>query len=60
MKEYTIWFEFFGRRMKTTVKAGSEAEARVQIRERIVFHKVEKTENKTTLDDIFTSFKPFG
>ena len=40
MKTYTVYFEIFGKKMKTTLKAESELQARVDIRNSITFHKV--------------------
>ena len=39
--KYTVYFEFFGRRMKHTVEAESEQEAKKIISNKIIFYKVE-------------------
>ena len=46
-REYIVWFEVFGKKMKTTVIATSEREAKKDIQNKIIFHKVEvKPEDK--------------
>jgi len=37
MKTYTLYFEFFGRKMKTTVEADSCQEAKEQVADRLNF-----------------------
>ena len=37
---YTVFFEIFGKKMKTTVEADDENDARSKIIEDIIFHKV--------------------
>jgi hypothetical protein len=53
-KKYTVFFEAFGRKMKTEVVASSEERAKEIVKEKIVFHKVtaEKT-NGDEVDQIF-------
>ncbi len=41
MREYTVYFYFFGRKMKTKVIAKTEAEAQQQVIDKLVFIKVE-------------------
>ena len=55
MKEFTVYFEIYGKKMKTTVTAESEIEARILIRNSITFHKVVLSEDSTlrNLKDIF-------
>ena len=43
MKNYTVYFEVFNKKMKTTVLAENEGEAKEQIQNRIIFHKIEET-----------------
>lgn len=40
MKDYNINFEIYGKKMKTTVKAKDIPEAKDNIRNKIIFHKV--------------------
>ena len=40
MKNYEVYFEIYGKRMKTTVLAESEESAKTVIRNKVVFHKV--------------------
>ena len=42
MKQYTIYFEIFGKKMKTTIQANSELDAKQKLKDKIVFHKVEE------------------
>ena len=44
MNQYKIYFEFFGRKMKTTITAKNESEAKQILARKIIFHKVEKKE----------------
>ncbi len=43
--KYTVYFEIFGKKMKTTVEAKSEEDAKYLVMGKIVWHKVvaEKT-----------------
>ena len=44
MKTWTVYFEFFGKRMKTDVKADSFYAAQCKVKDKIVFHKtIEKS-----------------
>ena len=40
MKQFTVYFEIFGKKMKTTVFANTEEEAKRKVKDKIVFHKV--------------------
>jgi hypothetical protein len=42
MPEYTIKFEIFGKRMKYDLIAENEYQAREKIKDKIIFHKIEK------------------
>jgi two-component SAPR family response regulator len=55
MKAYTLYFELFGKKMKTTIKAKSREDAIRVIKDSIIFHKVEALpdENLKNLFDIF-------
>jgi hypothetical protein len=44
-KQYEVWFEVYGKKMKTTVLAKHEIEAKELIRKQIIFYKVEETKN---------------
>jgi hypothetical protein len=55
MKTYTLYFSIFGKRMKHTLKADNEIEAKILIREKILFHKIEIERG----GDIFDFFKGF-
>lgn len=45
MKNYTVYFELFGKKLKTTVLAESEADAKRHIIDKITWHKVEVSES---------------
>lgn len=51
--KYTIHFELFGKKMKTTVDARSIEDAKQQVRNKIVFHKIQPEENIDFLKNIF-------
>jgi hypothetical protein len=53
MKTYTIFFEIFGKKMKTTVEAENIEQAKIKIKEKVVFHKVEKNNTFEHLKNIF-------
>ena len=50
---YLVFFEIFGKKMKTRVQANSEEEARYMIMGKLIFHKFVK-ENTNTIIDMFT------
>lgn len=41
MKKYMVYFEFFGRKMKIEVIAENEQEAKDQIKDRLIFHRID-------------------
>jgi hypothetical protein len=45
MTEYTVYFELYGKKMKTKVNALSENQAKQKILDKVVFHKVTKEED---------------
>ena len=45
--KYKIYFEAFGRKLKTTIEADSESEAMHSIRNKIEILRVEKAEDET-------------
>ena len=42
MKKYTVFFEIYGKKLKTVVYAESEAKAREIVKNKVVFHKIEE------------------
>ena len=42
MNEYTLYFDFYGKKMKTIIEATSEEKAKEIVRKNIKFIKVEK------------------
>ena len=66
MKNYTLYFEFFGRKMKTTVSAESCQEAKDQVADRLnfmsIYENAEREEQSAKHEDpavkkIFDLFK---
>lgn len=53
MKIYTVYFEIYGKKMKTEVKAQDPAKARQQVIDKLIFHKVEIKENSSDIPDSF-------
>lgn len=51
MKTYIVYFEIFGKKMKTEVKALDPAKARQQVIDKLIFHKVEIKENLSDIPD---------
>lgn len=56
---YTIYFEIFGKKMKTTISASSEHVAKEMIRSKIIFNKIEKKKetSSNSFADILGLFK---
>jgi len=54
-EEYEVWFEIFGKKLKTTIYAESRADAEKAVRNRLIFHKIVKKDNETlqNLKNIF-------
>ncbi len=59
MNEYIVYFEIFGKKLKTKIIADSEKQAKEMIKEKIIFHKIEKSSNpfNNIFDDIFKNLK---
>jgi hypothetical protein len=59
MKEYIVWFEIYGKKLKTTLWAYSVDDAYTRIREKIIFHKIQEVP-KNDIPDFFNDiFKGF-
>jgi hypothetical protein len=41
MKTYIIYFEIFGKKMKTIIEADSKSEAKQKVKNKIIFHKID-------------------
>lgn len=54
MRDFNVYFELYGKKMKATVTAVNEEEAITEVKNKIVFHKVEKSKGEfnQTLDII--------
>jgi hypothetical protein len=55
---YTVYFEIFGKKMKYTVLAKSEEDAKYQIMGKIIWHKVttENMHESDIVDDLMNIF----
>lgn len=52
--KYEVFFEIFGKKMKTTIEAKSIQDAEYLVRGKIIFHKVEaKDDTVNFLGDMF-------
>jgi hypothetical protein len=59
MKNHTIYFELYGKKMKATILAESKADAMQKIRDKIVFHKVEVDKSDDQYSDKFDNIADF-
>lgn len=50
MKEYDVYFEIYGKKLKTKIVADSTKQAMQIVKDKIIFHKIIATK-----DNIFTS-----
>ena len=57
MNNYTLYFSLYGKKMKTTVSANSEQEAKQIVKDKIVFHKIETNDIFQDLIDIVNGKK---
>ena len=58
MKEYKIYFEIFGKKMRTKLDAESIEDAKLELFNKITFHKVVSTDGKQ--DDSTSNKNLFG
>lgn len=54
-KDYTVYFELYGKKMKAVIMATSKEEAKQVISEKIIFHRV--VLHKSDLNDVMEQFK---
>ena len=52
MKDFIVYFELYGKKMKATVKAFNEDGAKLIIKDKIIFHKVEEVKKQSKDDFI--------
>lgn len=45
-REYTVYFEIYGKKMRTTVLAKSESHAQEIVRSKLIIHKAEKSQSE--------------
>jgi len=57
MKQYTVLFEIYGKKLKTVIKADSMADAQAKIRQSIIFHKTTLCESDKTVDALKGIFR---
>lgn len=50
---FTVYFEFFGRKMRTEVEAYDLDDAVRQVKDRIIIYKVDQSEPERTVLDFF-------
>lgn len=55
MTNYTVFFELFGKKMKTTVLADSPEQAKQKVKDRIIFHKIKPADD--TFNNLMDLFK---
>ena len=53
MKDFIVYFELYGKKMKATVKAFNEDGAKLIIKDKIIFHKVKPKD----VEDITKGFE---
>lgn len=51
MKDFIIYFELYGKKMKTTIPAQTEDQAKQILKDKIIFHKVQEKEKYNPVDD---------
>jgi hypothetical protein len=54
-KKYTVYFELYGKKMKTEVYAKDSVDAKKVIKDKIIFHKIE-ADNSNYIKDAFDGF----
>ena len=57
MQKFTVYIEFYGKKLKTTVEAANEFRAEMQVRQKLHFVKIIKEEEEKKSDDIPDIFK---
>lgn len=53
MNTYELYFELYGKKMKTEVSAKSEEDAKQKVRNKIIFHKVKIKINDDNVINMF-------
>lgn len=56
MNKYSIYFEVYGKKLKTVVFASSEKEAKQIVLDKIIFHKIVKEKNDKGFDQMTDAF----
>lgn len=59
-KKYILFFELYGKKMKTVIEARSASDAKNILKDKIIFHKIEVDDNKpkdNPFDSIPDAFK---
>ena len=60
MKDYIVYFELFGKKMKTTVSAENKQDVKEYIESKIIFHKIEEENPFQEGKDIMDFLMGFG
>jgi hypothetical protein len=55
-KIFTIYFELFGKKMKTEVEADSIYAAQAKVKDKIIFHKYDERDAPMSEDDVMNAF----
>jgi len=56
--KYTVYFELFGKKLKTEVEADNEQQAKYMVLGKVIFHKIEKSDMvKDVFNEIFGRFR---
>lgn len=56
MKKITVYFELFGKKMKTEVFAENNTQAMNVVKNKIIFHKFEEEKIKNPIEDFLKGF----
>ena len=56
MKTWVVYFEIFGKKMKTEVRADSFYAAQCKVKDKIIFHKTEEKAGSEATQDNFKWF----
>jgi hypothetical protein len=59
MKTWTVYFELFGKKMKTDVQADSPYAAQCKVKDKIIFHRTIESQSQTPKneEDVFNSIR---
>lgn len=55
MTEYKIYFELYGKKMQTVIKADNKEQAKEKIKSKIIFHRIEESNSDENFMNIFNT-----